>query len=69
MKYTFAELAKEARREADMRRRVYPGGHSGMTPQKARYLDMMDHIAVVLEDLAKKSDPPVNVQTDLLGGE
>ena len=68
MKYTHAQLAKEARRESEMRRRVYPSGYRGMDPVKARQLDMMDHIAVLLEDLEKQEQLKQDAQPDIFAG-
>lgn len=72
MKYTYAQLAKEARRESYMRRKFYPKFRGGLTSERAGQIDMMDHIAVTLERLAEEpaEEPraPENVQGDFLGG-
>lgn len=71
MKFTYAELAAECAREADMRRSVYKHQRAGAdyTPLQKTRIEMMDVASVAFGELAKKHDPPESVQTDLLGGE
>ncbi len=69
MKYTYAELAQECRVEADMRRSVYRRQRAGkgLTPSQTRRIDMMDTLAVMLDELSGKHDPEPAIQTDLIG--
>lgn len=71
-KYTYAQLAAECEREADMRRGFYKRQRPGAdyTPTQKARIEMMDLMAVHFRELAEKHPPapPAAVQTDLLGG-